>query len=172
MEFRHVHNKRLTPFSKWRCIPADSKKVLNMKINLLILFSVLILSGCAPCQHYNRLQVAAFYGSAKPVKKPYGTVIPFDTPNDVKRSYRVIGFMSCEGSVGEEGGILKAMLYRAADMGADGILLNASKISQENLTANNQKMNINVTTGLIGEMIGNGNKRAFRAQAIQFTSTN
>ena len=79
--------------------------------------------------------------------------------------------MSCEGTVGEEGGILKAMLYRAADMGADGIILNASKVSQETLTANNQKLNVNVTTGLIGEMIGNGNQRAFRAQAIQFTDT-
>jgi hypothetical protein len=143
-----------------------------MKKSLLILLGALVLSGCgAPCPHYNRLQVAAFYGSVRPAKKPYGTVIPFDTPNDVKRPYRVIGFMSCEGTVGEEGGILKAMLYRAADMGADGILLNAAKISQENITANNQKLNINVTTGLVGEMIGNGNKRAFRAQAIQFTDT-
>ena len=141
-------------------------------ILLLSAATFLAASGCAPCQHYNRLQVAAFYGPGRPIKKPYGTVIPFDTPNDVKRPYRAIGFMSCEGTVGEEGGILKAMLYRAADMGADGIILNASKISQENLTANNQKMNINVTTGLIGEMIGNGNNRAFRAQAIQFASLN
>jgi len=146
-----------------------------MKTKLLLLLGVLLLSGCGgePCPHYNRLQVAAFYGTdPRPAKKPYGTVIPFDTPNDVKRPYRAIGFMSCEGTVGEEGGILKAMLYRAADMGADAIILNASGISQESITPNNQKLNVNVTTGLIGEMIGNGNKRAFRAQAIQFTSTN
>ncbi|MGB6499822.1 MAG: hypothetical protein WBG19_00255, partial [Thermoplasmata archaeon] len=65
-----------------------------------------------------------------------------------------------------------AMLYHAADLGADGIILNASQIGQENIAPNSQKLNVNVTTGLIGEMIGNGTKRAFRAQAIQFTNTN
>ena len=145
-----------------------------MKKIFLLLLGVLILSGCGgePCPHYNRVQVAAFYGpSGQLKKKPYGVVVPFNTPQDVKQPYRQIGFMSCEGTVGEEGGILKAMLYHAADMGADGIILNASKVSQETLEPNSQKLNINISEGLIGEMIGNGNKRAFRAQAIQFTTT-
>lgn len=155
--------------------PAHGRRKMKLSQIVLFLSAATFLAGCAgePCPHYNRLQVASFYGSGPPpTKKPYGTVIPFDTPSDVKRPYRAIGFMSCEGNVGDEGSILKAMLYRAADMGADGIILNASKISQENIAPNNQKLNVNVTTGLIGEMIGNGNKRAFRAQAIQYTDTN
>jgi hypothetical protein len=147
-------------------------KTLTPNIPLVSILIALVLSGCAgePCRDYNRLQVATFYGpNVHAAKKQYGTVVPFETPQDVKRPYQVIGFMSCEGNVGEEGGILNAMLYRAADMGADGILLNASSVSQEEVQANKQKLNVNVTTGLIGEMIGNGSKRAFRAGAIKFT---
>jgi len=145
-----------------------------IKTVVLILASISLLSGCGePCPHYNRLQVAAFYGSGTPpTPKPRTAVIPFDTPADVGRPYRPIGFMSCEGSVGEEGGILKAMLYRAADMGADAIILNPPQISQETVELNSQKMNVNVTSGLIGEMIGNSDKRAYRADAILFTTTN
>jgi hypothetical protein len=62
------------------------------------------------------------------------------------------------------------MLYRAADMGADAIILNPPKISQEAITS--QKLNINISGGLIGEAIGNGDRRAFRAEAILFTTTN
>jgi hypothetical protein len=145
-----------------------------MKLSLLPILFALLICGCGapPCRYYNRVQVAAFYGQKNPPnKKPYGTVVPFDTPSDVKRPYRVIGFMSSEGRVGEEGGILEAMLYRAADMGGDGIILNASSIGQEELQPNSQKLNVNVTTGLIGAMIGNGTKRAFRATVINFTDT-
>ena len=140
-----------------------------MKRLIFALACIVVVSGCEPCPHYDRLQVAAFYGTVKPHRKPRTAVIPFDTPTKVGRPYRVIGFMSCEGTVGEEGGILKAMLYRAADMGADGVVLNAHSISQEEIQPNGQKMNFNVTTGLIGETIGNGSKRAFRCQAILFT---
>jgi hypothetical protein len=143
-----------------------------MKTTLILLVLAALMWGCEPCPHYNRLQVAAFYGPGQdPVPKPRTAVVPFDTPAEVGRPYRAIGFMSCEGSVGEEGGILKAMLYRAADMGADGIILNANRISQEPISPNGQKLNINVTTGLVGEMIGNNNdRRAYRCEAILFTN--
>jgi hypothetical protein len=137
-----------------------------MKSKLLLILGAVLLSGCLePCPHYNRLQVATFYGPEKPDKKPYGTVRPFYTAEEVKQPYEAIGFMSCEGSVAEEGAILKAMLYRAADMGADGILLNPGKISQEN--ANQQSQNINVKWGWMA-LVGNGSTCAFRAQAIRF----
>jgi len=142
-----------------------------MKTAISLILGTLLLCGSGePCPHYNHVQTAAFYGTVKPPKKPYGSIIPYNTPADAGRPYRVIGFMSCEGSVGDEASILKAMLYRAADMGADGILLNAAQIGQETVDPNRQKFNVNVTTGLIGEMIGNGNKRAYRAQAIEFVS--
>jgi hypothetical protein len=138
---------------------------------IMMLFSVWGLCGCEPCPHYDRLQVAAFYGTEKPPhRKPRQSIVPFDTAAEVGRPYRVVGFMSCEGSIGEEGGILKAMLYRAADMGADAIILNPPKISQEAITS--QKLNINISSGLIGEAIGNGDRRAFRAEAILFTTAN
>jgi hypothetical protein len=161
-----------------KCSPSDYPQPAgdkyNMKTVFLILASMFLLCGCEPCPHYNRLQVAAFYGpGAIPPRKPRLSVVPFDTAEEVGRPFGVIGFMSCEGSVGEEGGILKAMLYRAADMGADAIILNPPKISQEAIEPNGQKMNVNVTTGLIGEMIGNNSdKRAYRAEAILFTTTN
>jgi len=147
-----------------------------MKIELLPIFCAVILCGCAngdkfiePCPHYNRLQVATFYGQDKPDKKPYGTIRPFYTAEEIKQPYEAIGFMSCEGSVAEEGAILKAMLYRAADMGADAILLNPGKISQNDPNATSQ--NINVRWGWAA-MIGNGDHCAFRAQAIRFKKAN
>jgi hypothetical protein len=133
---------------------------------MLLAALFLALAGCEPCPHYNRLQVASFYGPEKSIKKPYGTVRPFYTSDEVKEPYEAIGFMSCEGSVAEEGGILKAMLYRAADMGADGIILNPGKISQGD--ADKKSENINVKWGWMA-LIGNSSQCAFRAQAIRFT---
>ena len=48
---------------------------LSQIILLLSAATFLAAAGCAPCRHYNRLQVAAFYGPGRPIKKPYGTVI-------------------------------------------------------------------------------------------------
>jgi hypothetical protein len=104
-----------------------------MKINLLLLASLLAFVGCAePCPHYNRLEVASYYPVTS--KKPYGTVKPFHTAQDVGRPYEEIGLMSCEGSASEEAAILNAMLYRAADMGADGILLDTKGMTKEQVS--------------------------------------
>jgi hypothetical protein len=78
--------------------------------------------GCEPVRHYNRLQIATFEQGLP--RRPYGSVKVFREPSDVNRQYEVIGEMSCEGSAGDEAGILNAMHYKAADMGADGVLLN------------------------------------------------
>jgi hypothetical protein len=163
--------------SGWVCwlhafsFPASQSQNLIMKSKILLplLTAILLATGCEPCPHYNRLQIAAFYGATPQTKKSYGTVTPFQTPADVGRPYEAIGFMSCEGSAGEEGAILKAMLYRAADMGADGIILNPPSIGQETVSGGNQ--NINVKFGWMA-LIGNGDQRAFRAQAIKFKNSN
>jgi hypothetical protein len=139
-----------------------------MKIKFLILISVVTLCGCEACPHYNRLQVANFNGAGAVLKKPYGTVTPFQTADEVKRPYKVIAFMSCEASVGDEGAILKAMLYRSADLGADAIILNPNKISGETLS--NGANNINVKWGWMA-LIGNGNNAAYRAQAIEYATS-
>ena len=138
-----------------------------MKINFWfpLLLVILTVAGCEPCPHYNRLQVAAFYGDTPPVKKTYGTVTPFQHPADVGRPYTAIGFMSCEGSAGEEAGILKAMLYRAADMGADGIILNPPSIGQE--TSDTNAVDPSAKPGWMAPL-GTGDHRTFRAEAIKF----
>ena len=117
-----------------------------MKLNVSLLVPLLALAGCAePCPHYNRLQVASYYPVT--VKKPYGTVKPFHAAQDVGQPYEEIGFMSCEGSADEEAAILNAMLYRAADMGADGILLDTKGMTKEQVapeTQNGNNVDVNV----------------------------
>ena len=131
---------------------------------ILLLVALAALCGCESTPHYNRLQVATYNTTGPLIKKPYGSAVPFDTPEDVKRPYTAIGYMSCEGSMSEEAAILKAMLYRACDLGGDGIILNPKRVSGEH-TSNAH--NINVQWGWMA-MIGNGNNCAFRAQVIRF----
>ena len=150
-----------------------------MKTKLTIFLLSLALFGCTePVPHYDRLQVAVFYGNEVPAKKPYGSVIPYYTQQDVPGKYRAVAFMSCEGNVNEEAAIMKAMLYRAADLGADGILLSAKGFGQDEgvdhsantpYSQSTQNMNINVRWGWMS-MIGNSSDRCmFRAQAICIT---
>lgn len=128
--------------------------------------SLLLLVACEPCKHYNRLQVVAYTGpvkAAKAERKPYGSIRPYNNAKEIGRNFEVIGFMSCEASAADEAAVLKAMLYRAADMGADGVLLNPAPISAESTSANR----IDVRLGWAA-MIGNGDNREYRGQAIRF----
>ena len=118
-------------------------------------------SGCEPVRHYNRLQIAPFFGSLP--RRQYGTVKVFQTVDDIKRPYEVVGMMSCEGSAAEEAAIVNAMLYRAADMGADGLLLNSARAGAEDVSGNKVDVRVGWMT-----LLGNGNQRAYRAQAIRF----
>jgi hypothetical protein len=121
------------------------------------------VTACAPVHHYNRLQVAAYISLPR---KPYHTVKVFQTPDDVKRPYEIVGMMSCEGSAGEEAGILNAMLYRAADMGGDAIVLNVPQVSAESVSVN--KMDLDGRDNALAVMKGYGGRRAYRAQTIRF----
>ncbi len=134
-----------------------------MKTRIHWLILIIFLSGCEPCRNYDRVQVAAYTGFAK--KKPYGTIKPYQTPEDVGRPYEVIGFMGCEADAGDEAAVLRAMLYHAADMGADGLLLSAPGIAAESL--HQERMKIDVRFDWL-TMIGNGSSRLYRAQAIRF----
>jgi hypothetical protein len=73
--------------------------------------------------------------------------------------------MTCEGSAGDEAGILNAMLYRAADMGADGIVLNVPRVVGEDNASGGGKVDVWVGWAAL---VGNGNERVYRAQAIRF----
>ena len=123
-----------------------------------------VACGSEPVRDYNRIRVAPFAGNLQ--HKQYGTVKVFQAPDDVKRPYEVIGLMSCEASAGDEAAILNAMLYRAADMGADGILLNAPRFGGEDV--DNHKVDIGVSSVGWNALIGGGNSRAYRSQAIRF----
>lgn len=128
--------------------------------------AALIATGCEPCRHYNRLQVASYAGpdkAHKEARRPYGTVRPYNNAESVGKPFEVIGYLSCEGSAGEEAAILKAMLYRAADMGGDGVLLHPSQVGSEDVTKNQ----ISVQLGVWGLVTG-GNSRAYRAEVIRF----
>ena len=148
-----------------------------MKANLFLILCVAVLCGCAngnkftePCAHYNRLQVATFYGPGTPTPKPYGTAVPYYSESEIKQPFKPIAFMSCEGDIREEAAILKAMLYRASNMGADGVLLNAHGIGQdEPSNGNNQTFDIRIHRGAGWmSMVGNSDHRCFfRATAIR-----
>lgn len=117
--------------------------------------------GCEPVRHYNRLSVAQF-GSKLP-KKPYGTVKAFTSAKEVPQPFEVIGFLSCEGSPAEDAGIVNAMLYRAADMGGDGVILNTGSAGVTEPGA--QKIDVRV--GGPG-FFGFGNQSVYRSQVIRF----
>ena len=88
-------------------------------IPLLVIASFLL--GCESTPHYNRTKVVTF---SQPLpKKPYGSVKLYQSKEEVQGSYDVIAMMSVEGKAGEEAQFIKAFLYRAADLGADAVIL-------------------------------------------------
>jgi hypothetical protein len=80
-----------------------------------------LLAGCESTPHYNRTKVVTTGQTFS--KKPYGTVKLYQNKEDVTDPYDVIALMSVEGKAGEEAAFVKAFLYRAADLGADGLIL-------------------------------------------------
>ena len=80
-----------------------------------------LLAGCESTPHYNRTKVVTM-GELSP-KKPYGSVKLYQSKEEVPGSYDVIAIMSVEGKAGEEAQFIKAFLYRAADLGADAVIL-------------------------------------------------
>ena len=86
-----------------------------------ILIIVSLLLGCESTQHYNRTKVVTL-GTPLP-KRPYGSVKLYQAKEEVSGNYDVIAMMSVEGKAGEEAQFIKAFLYRAADLGAEGLIL-------------------------------------------------
>jgi hypothetical protein len=136
---------------------------------LVSLLLTALVAGCEPCPHYNRVRLAAFTGPEKvkaAQRKPYGSVRPFPTVEEIQKPFEIIGFMSCEASSAEEGAILKAMLYRAADMGADGLLLGGPKVGIESITTPPGTTHTDVRFGWM-TLIGT-DRYVFRGQAVRF----
>lgn len=137
-----------------QCLREPSHPRKNVILLLGLLGVVILSQGCSsePVRHYKRLQAASYVGSLP--KKAYGTVRFFQTPEEIKQPFEVIGLMTCEAPAGDEAGVINAMLYRAADMGADAVLLFPRKKSDEN-----------VSVGLPA-LLGSSD-RVYRAQAIR-----
>jgi hypothetical protein len=89
-----------------------------------IAVACLLLAGCEACPHYNRTQVVGPNGMAvTPLpKKAYGSVKLYQDKSEVKGQYEVIGLLSVAGDAGDEPRFITAFLYRAADIGADGVI--------------------------------------------------
>jgi hypothetical protein len=134
-----------------------------------------LLIGCEPVPHYNRVQVASLTGQPAevPVKqqgkvRPYGSVKLFQSKEEVPGKYQVIGIMSVEGKAGEEARFITAFLYRAADMGADAIILYRVSLTSDlkgggsGFIANGQG-----AFGL-GAPIETVHNAVYRAEAIRF----
>ena len=133
-----------------------------------ILAVVSFLLGCAESTpHYNRTKVLTF--EAPLPKKPYGTVKLFQskTPygsiqDEIAVKYDVIALMTVEGRAGEEAAFIKAFLYRAADLGADAIILYRGSVvaGQEGLGGG--------ANGTFGFRENPSQDAVYRAEAIHF----
>ena len=99
---------------------------MNRIIPIALLFAMSAILGCESTPHYNRTKIVVT-GAALP-KKPYGTVKLFQSNSEVTSNYDVIALMSVEGSPGDESAFIKAFLYRAADVGADAIILHRGTV--------------------------------------------
>jgi hypothetical protein len=138
----------------------------TLRLFLLVVAFAFLGTACEPVPHYNRLKAASFLKpDANPEAKPYGSVAVFQTANDVKQPYDLVGILSCEGSAAEEAPILNAMLYRAADMGGDGVLLGAPKNSGE--APANGPAEGEVQSGW-ATSTGRGKRRGYRSWVIKF----
>ena len=94
---------------------------LIMKAPLLLAAVLALVTGCESTAHYNRTKVVML-GPQLPAR-PLGSVPLFQSKEEVPEPYKVFALMSVEGRAGEEAQFIKAFLYRAADLGADGLIL-------------------------------------------------
>jgi hypothetical protein len=88
---------------------------------LLVATIAALLSGCESTPHYNRTKVVTLIPGLP--KKPYGSVRLYQDKSELPAAYDVISILTVEGSAGDEAAFIKAFLYRAADEGADGLIL-------------------------------------------------
>jgi hypothetical protein len=100
------------------------QKTIPMRKTIAPLFAILLcFSGCSsePTQYYNRTKVV----NLAPLwpRKEFGNVKLYQSKDDVQGAYYVAAIMSVEGRAGDEAAFIKAFLYRAADLGADGLIL-------------------------------------------------
>jgi hypothetical protein len=84
-------------------------------------------------------------------KKPYGSVKLYQDKSEITKKYEVMALMTLEGDAGDEARFVTAFLCRAADLGADGVILYRGP--QQNVA---------------GPWWTSGVHAAYRAEAIRF----
>jgi hypothetical protein len=133
---------------------------MNRIIPIALLCAMSAILGCESTPHYNRTKIVVT-GAALP-KKPYGTVKLFQSNSEVTSNYDVIALMSVEGSPGDESAFIKAFLYRAADVGADAIILHRGTVvaGQQGIGAG--------AKGSFGFLETPSQDAVYRAEAIHF----
>lgn len=94
---------------------------MTRSLAILSLVTLALAAGCESTPHYNRTK-AVLLGTPGPAR-PHGSVRLYEGKEAVGAPYEVISMLSVEGHAGEEAAFIKAFLYRAADVGADGLIL-------------------------------------------------
>ena len=94
----------------------------NRTLALLSLVSLAaLITGCESTPHYDRTKTVNLLPPLP--KRPHDSVKLFQDKSEVTQPYEVIQLMSVQGGVGDEAAFVKAFLYHAADVGADGVIL-------------------------------------------------
>ncbi|MGD1086272.1 MAG: hypothetical protein ABSA47_16170 [Verrucomicrobiota bacterium] len=103
-----------------------------MKITILSILLVMIAASCSttpkdesgkPVVHANRVKIVMY--DSKERTRSTSTEV-FDLSRGGKapiRPYKVIALLTCEGTVNEETDMLNAIIYRARQLGADGLVI-------------------------------------------------
>jgi hypothetical protein len=143
---------------------------------VLPLVALILVTGCAnePVPHYERLKVSSFIGPVPhyptPAPRAFGTVKVFQKFEDVPQPYEVVGLMGCDGVASEEPDIITAMLYRAADLDADAVVLNPKMSAMQDQQAD-ESVNVRVGWAAALELLDHKGRRGFRAAAVKFKPT-
>ena len=87
----------------------------------------------------------------------YGSV-----QNEIERKYDVLALMTVEGHAGEEAAFIKAFLYRAADLGADALILYRGDV-----VAGQEGMAIAAKNGALG-FTSPSQDAIYRGEAIHY----
>jgi len=133
---------------------------LPMKTSIFLLLVLAAAAGCESTPHYNRTKVVNL--TPPLAKRPYGTVKLYQDKSDVPGAYDVMAMFSVEGKAGDEAAFLKAFLYRAADLGADGLILYRGPVAA-GTTGGGWMVNRNGGFGMPGQLTQDA---VYRGEAI------
>ncbi len=146
---------------------------MKSKTLLISLAVTLILAGCSTTSDQNpetkppkadRVQVLMYDTTTRPRTTHldiYDTKLP-------ERPYKVIALLTCEGAVDQEVVMTKAILYRARQIGADGLLGTGTITTQKEGTVNVAGTVVKQIAMNVLGLGGSGARSVFRYRAIVY----